>query len=170
MIYHIPLFFFYLHAGFKPWIWRWRRNGVTGWNSKSLALWQYISIQNHWDILNFTVHIWRMFCLLKILILLLTTALSRVEGGCLRSWGASTVISQSLDSKTLPCPAIPALQPWASTQGHPGTHHTVITVEREKKRGGLVGGKQKNNSYKKKPRLHNALSNVVPNSRYSETV
>ena len=107
MIYHIPLSFFYLHTGFKPWIWRWRRNGITGWNSKSLALWQYVSIQNHWDILNFAVHIWKMFCLLKILILLLTTALSRVEGGCLGCWGASTVISQLLDSKRLPCLAIP---------------------------------------------------------------
>ncbi|KAK2561422.1 hypothetical protein P5673_015944 [Acropora cervicornis] len=32
-----------------------------------------------------------------------------------------------LDSKTLPWLAIPATQPRASTQGHPDTHHTVIT-------------------------------------------
>ena len=70
----------------------------------------------------------------------LTTALSWVGGGCP---GASTVISQPLDSKTLPWLAIPVTQSWAPTQEHLGTSHTVITVEREKK-GGVVGGKQKN--------------------------
>ena len=83
------------------------------------------------------------------------------------------MISQALDSKTLPWLAIPATQPYAPTQGHPGTCHTMITVEREKK-GRVVGGKQKNkrtinaenNALKKIP--YNALPNVLPNIRYSE--
>jgi len=71
----------------------------------------------------------------------------------------STEINQPLDSETLPWLTIPATQPWAPTQVHLGTHHIVITVEREKK-GGVVGGKQenkksinaKNNHLKKKQR------------------
>jgi len=46
------------------------------------------------------------------------------------------------DSKTLPWLAIPATQPRASTQGHPDTHHTVLTEG--EKRVGVEGGKQKN--------------------------
>ena len=53
-----------------------------------------------------------------------TTASSWVEGGCLGCPGASTLISQPLDRKTLPCLAIPATHPWATilhtgTSGHP---------------------------------------------------
>ena len=82
----------------------------------------------------------------KLFIILLTTAMSWVEGGYPGRPGASTVISQPLDSKMLPRLEIPATQPWAPTQGHLGTCHTVITVkrEREKKKKGVVGGKQKN--------------------------
>ena len=65
------------------------------------------------------------------------TALSWVEGGCPRCSGASTVISQPLDGETLPWLAIPATKPWAPTQGHLGTRHTMIKVERGKKKGGL---------------------------------
>ena len=55
------------------------------------------------------------------------------------------MISQPLDSKTLPWLAIRATH----TQGHPGTRHTVIRMEREEKRdendrgGGGVDGRQK---------------------------
>ena len=156
MIYNIPLFFFYLRAGFKPWIWRWRRNGVTGWNSKSLAIHFHTKPLGHF---KFPSPYLKNVLLVESHhnILLLTTASSWVEGGCLGCPGASTVISQPLDSKTLPLIAIP--EPWASRQGHPARHPSPV-----------VGGKQKNNSYKKKQRLHNALSNVVPNSRYAETV
>ena len=49
----------------------------------------------------------------------LTTASSWVEGGCPGCPEASSVISQPLDSKTLPWLAIPAAQPWAPT--HTGT-------------------------------------------------
>ena len=52
--------------------------------------------------------------------------------------GVSLVTSLPLDSKMLPCLASHE----NPTQGHLGTHHTVITVEREKKEG-VVGGKQK---------------------------
>ena len=49
--------------------------------------------------------------------------------------------------------------------GLPGIHHTVITVEREKKKVGVVGGKQQYKKstkaekqlLKKKHRSHNAL-------------
>jgi len=75
--------------------------------------------------------------------LALTTASSWVEGGCPGCPGASTVISQPLDSKTLPWLAIPATQPWTPIQGQPGTHHTDYRGKREKK-GGVLGGKQKN--------------------------
>ena len=46
---------------------------------------------------------------------MLTTASSWVEGGCPGCPRASTVISQPLDSKTLPWLAVPATQPWAPT-------------------------------------------------------
>ena len=53
----------------------------------------------------------------------------------------------------------------------------VLSTQREKKKEGIVGGKQKikkstnteNNSLKKKQRPHNTLPNMVPNSRYTET-
>ena len=53
----------------------------------------------------------------------------------------------------------------------------VPSTEREKKRGGIVGGKQnikkstntENSGLKKKQRPHNTLPNMVPNSRYIET-
>ena len=43
----------------------------------------------------------------------LTTASSCMEDRCLGCLGASTEISQPLDSETLPWLAIPATQPWA---------------------------------------------------------
>jgi len=63
-----------------------------------------------------------------------TTALSWVEGGCLGCPGASTLISQPLDRKTLPWLAILATHPQApspytGTSG--GSHHTVITMEKK---------------------------------------
>ena len=56
------------------------------------------------------------------------------------------MISQPLDSKTLPWLAIRATH----TQGHPGTRHTVIRMEREEKRdendrGGGGGGREAEN-------------------------
>ena len=61
------------------------------------------------------------------------------------------------------------------TEGHPDTRHTVITVERGRKREGYWEGSRKmrqalplkNSCLKQRP--HNALPNVVPNSRYAET-
>ena len=109
----------------------------------------------------------------------LAASSSWVEGGCPGCAGASIVISQPLDSKTLSWLEIPATQPWAPTQAHPGSRHTVITVKREKqkKKGGIVGGKTKNkksttaenNHLKKKQRPHNAFPNEVPNGHYTET-
>ena len=58
--------------------------------------------------------------------------------GCL---GASTEISQTLDSETLPWLAIPATQPWAPTSSHPGTCHTELNSG--KGEGG--GGREKEN-------------------------
>ena len=53
--------------------------------------------------------------------------------GCL---GASTEISQPLDSEMLPWLAIPATQPRAPTQCHPGTRHNEIhSGKREMGRG-----------------------------------
>ena len=107
----------------------------------------------------------------------LITASSRVEGGCRRCPGASTVINQPLDSKTLLWLAIPTTQPLAPTQGHPGTRHAVITVERGKKRRGIgmeaeKSGKRyrwKNNRLKKSKVSHNALPNLVLDSLSTET-
>ena len=46
---------------------------------------------------------------------------NKLSGKCVPGCpGASTVISQPLDSKLLPWLAIPTTQPWAPTQGHPG--------------------------------------------------
>ena len=72
--------------------------------------------------------------------------MSWVEGGYPGRPGASTVISQPLDSKMLLRLEIPATQPWTPTQWHLGTCHTVIKVEREreKKKKGVEEGKQKN--------------------------
>ena len=69
------------------------------------------------------------------------------------------------------------------TQGQPGTHHTVITVERETKKKrkkkakeGMEGRQKtkkaiplkKRQPLRENKRLHYALPSVVPNSRYSE--
>ena len=86
--------------------------------------------------------------------------------------GAFTVISQSLDSKTLPwlaIPANPAVSPHTGTSGH--LSHCDNSGEKK----GVEEGKQKikksinveNTGLKKKQRTHNALPNVVPNSPYT---
>ena len=86
-----------------------------------------------------------------------------------------TVTSQLLDSKTLPWLAIPATQAPVTQCDNSG--------KRDKKKGkkkakGGMEGRQKTKNLalplkKRKPlrenkRLHYALPNVVPNSRYSE--
>ena len=65
--------------------------------------------------------------------------------------GPIFVISQPLDSKTLPL-RFPQPSHEPPTQGHPGTLHTVVTVEREKKRrknkGGWKGGRKLRKHYR----------------------
>ena len=71
----------------------------------------------------------------------LTTAPSCMEDRCPGCLGASTEISQPLDSETLPWLAIPATQPWAPTSSHPGTCHT----EKKQWKWGRGGGRAKEN-------------------------
>ena len=71
---------------------------------------------------SLTDRIW----LYSVLLPLLTTASSCMEDRCLGCLGASTEISQPLDSETLPWLAIPVTQPWAPTSSHPGTCHTEL--------------------------------------------
>ena len=70
----------------------------------------------------------------------LTTASSCMEDRRPGFLGASTEISQPLDSETLPWPAIPATRPWAPTSSHPGTCHTELNSG---KREGGGGGRKK---------------------------
>ena len=65
----------------------------------------------------------------------ITTASCCIEDMCLGYPGDSTVTSRPLDSITFPWLAIPATQPRASTQSS-GTHHTKLTVEMGRGRGG----------------------------------
>ena len=78
----------------------------------------------------------------------LTTALSWVEGGCPGCPEASTLISQPLDSKTLPSLAIPATQPWAPTHRDiraPASHcdNSGKRKRKEEKTKGGEEGRQK---------------------------
>jgi len=78
----------------------------------------------------------------------LATALSWVEGGCPGYPGASTVISQPLDSKMLRWLAIPATQPWAPTHRDIQAPVTLLQQWKErkknkKKRKGGIEGRQK---------------------------
>lgn len=54
----------------------------------------------------------------------ITSALCCMEDGCMGYPQASSVTSRALDSIPLPWLAIPATQPWAPTDGYPGTHHS----------------------------------------------
>ena len=98
-------------------------------------------------------------------ILLLTTALNWVECGCPGCPGASAVISQPLDSEPMASnPCNPTMSPHTGASGHPGTRHTMVTVDKKKKRKGETSKKiikalsLKTSAQNKKPRL----PNVVP--------
>ena len=76
----------------------------------------------------------------------LTTASSCMEDRCPGCLGASTEISQLLDSETLPWLAIPATQPWAPTSSHPGTCHTELNSGKGDGGGGRAKENRQDNS------------------------